>query len=314
LIPKITPLVEQLVEFLSASDGIVRVGIEKTVGVLGVALDFLVTPAGKATAGIVALVAAIGAGTAIASAGSLLAACGPAGAAVVALGAELAAIAIPAAIVAVAIGLVVLAIDELSTAADGGKSIIGKFAEKLGIGAEVAEILKNEFESFNVALEITKNLFEEIINLSASFASAAGNLIGKIPGLGAVGSAISSTGGVLKKGIVQGELERSRAQLQKLQQVRDISNGFNNVPNPALVGSPLDLAKLGPATLLLPSVTGFAMSRRNRVNNEFVGPTQPNVNVGVTINTSSRQEIVEEVQRAAGRAADEQLRALEDGS
>lgn len=304
LIPKITPLVDQLSEFLSNSEGIVRIGLEKTAKAIGLALDFMTSPLGKVTAGVVALGAAISTG--------LIANTVPATAAIVAFGAELAVAAVPAAIVAVGIGLVALAIDDMATASRGGKSVIGELSESLGINAQVVEIIKNAFEGFNIALDLTVLLFNELLNLAGDLAKALGGVVSAIPGLSGVGGAISNAGDTLTTGIANVALSASRNQLNAFRNFRDYAQGSSSATNPALASSPLDIARdYGYLGLAIPPAAAIAYSSRQRMTNEFVGPQIESLPVNVNLSVESGQDAAAVAGKAVERAVNESLQAIQ---
>lgn len=130
--PGLTDLVRDLGEWLRASEGIARVGLERTAEAIAVAMDALNTPAGKV------------AGTLVAIAGSAELA----KVALATLGKTMGvAIAIPSAPViaaiagvTAAIGGSLLIIEDLVTFASGGDSVIRRFFDAFGIGAEMAAI------------------------------------------------------------------------------------------------------------------------------------------------------------------------------
>lgn len=130
--PGLTELIGDLTRMLQASDGFVRVGLDRAVEAVAVAMDVLNTPAGKV------------AGTLVAIAGSA----GIARTAIAALGKTMGvAIAIPSAPViaaiagiTAAIGGSLLIIEDFVTFASGGDSVIRRFFDAFGVGAEMAAI------------------------------------------------------------------------------------------------------------------------------------------------------------------------------
>lgn len=125
LIPPLTDGVEGLTDWLVASDGVVRSGLDRFLRGLTWTFEQLETPQGKVTAGVVGLAGAIGGASGLNAALRGIPALGP-------IAAGLSAVALPAVIVAGALGLTALAIEDLVVFASGGDSVIGRFFERFG--------------------------------------------------------------------------------------------------------------------------------------------------------------------------------------
>lgn len=160
LIPSIEPVVEQLTAFLGASDGIVRVGVDRAARVIGYAFDFLATDAGKAAAAIGAVAVGLSAARAANGVVGLLGAAGPAGAALAGLATSFSSVAIPAGIVALAVGGVALVLEDLYVTGQGGDSITRRLADSLGVGAETARLAGAAFRIFTNSIETTALVME----------------------------------------------------------------------------------------------------------------------------------------------------------
>ena len=127
LIPPMTRAVEGLTDWLTAADGIVRTGLDRSMVGLSWALERLETPLGKVTAGVVGLAGAIGLARGAASLG---------GGAVGRFAAPLALLGGKAAIAAGAVALVAAAVDDVVTFMGGGDSVIGRFFDHFGEGQQ----------------------------------------------------------------------------------------------------------------------------------------------------------------------------------
>jgi hypothetical protein len=135
LIPRAAAFTEQLVEWLSAENGIVRVAAHRSATLLGYALDGVKTPAGQAAGALTLVLAALkgakgasGLVDGIAKASPMLGG----------LGKGLLGAVGPAAKVAIPLALVALVIDDVIVTAQGGDSAIRRMADAMGVGEEVA--------------------------------------------------------------------------------------------------------------------------------------------------------------------------------
>lgn len=134
--PGVADFVDGLTEALTASDGIVQIGLDRAIRAVGFAMDFAASPAGKWAGAIVAGGTALGAVRGASGLVGGLARLSPALASTVGgFGASLAAAAPFIAVVAAG----VLVIDDMVVAANGGDSAILALADSLGVGEEAAE-------------------------------------------------------------------------------------------------------------------------------------------------------------------------------
>lgn len=168
LTPGLTATIRHMTEWLSASDGIARAGLDRVAVGLAAAMSMLQTPVGRVAAGTLALAAAIGGAS---QAGSLLAALGPAGKALAVMGGAMMAMAKVAALPLAIIGGVVLVLDDLYVAAMGGDSAVLRLAESLGIGAEAASVITGAFRLFLVGLDNWIVIGGEVLQLQLDAAA-----------------------------------------------------------------------------------------------------------------------------------------------
>lgn len=134
-LPPVTALVEGLTSLVSDSDGLVQVGLDRAMRGLGIAADIAESPMGRLGLAVTAVAGVVSIG------GPLLSGLG---AAIPALrtfaGASLTAL-WPLGLLAAAAGLVYVAIDDVIVTAQGGDSVIRRFADALGVGEETAYAL-----------------------------------------------------------------------------------------------------------------------------------------------------------------------------
>lgn len=138
VIPALAVGAEQMVELASASDGFASVAVDRAARAAGIGLDFLVTPAGKAAAGITAVGAAIGL---VQGAPGMLAALGRISPGAASAARSLGSLALRAGPTALALTGVALVIDDLIVGARGGDSAILDLAAAMGVGEEAAYAL-----------------------------------------------------------------------------------------------------------------------------------------------------------------------------
>lgn len=336
LIPKIIPLVEHLTEFLKQSDGIVKVGLEKTAKAIGVALEFLDTPAGKAAASITLLAAAVGVAKGAASAGSLLGAMGPAGAAITAFGAELSALAAPAIGVGIVIAALAVAFNDLKVTADGGDSVIRQIGKAFGDEEGSIQIAKDALDSFSGAMILTVMAGKQLVNTLGDIYDAIRPVLDVLKTIQDY-----TPSGVIYNDIVQGlgldswesfkgSWSKSAEGYRKavryaqgdptIQYSQPLSGNYDTLTDPVLGGASLLGYEQGPtmigggpigATLgyLVDRNREASITKRQRDQDQFVGPmapyTGPDINPSITMNlyATSKADI-------ANVAADEYKKQL----
>lgn len=171
LVPAAGRAVEKFSELLDAMQPRIMHVVERTATALAHALDALVSPAGAAAVAIVALGAAMN----VARAGGitgLLAKLPVVGTALSGVAAASWAALAPWIPLALAIGAVVLVIDDLLAFMRGGDSVIGRFAESLGIESELMTALTGLGDLLSGVWDLASALFLGIPDLVARAASA----------------------------------------------------------------------------------------------------------------------------------------------
>lgn len=171
LTPKLTPLVKGFTEWLTESDGIVKLGLHRVVQGIGFAFDALDTPLGRAGAGIVAL----GAG-----AGALKMGFGAASLAASGLGISLGGVATAAAPWVLVFGGLALVLEDLWVTAQGGDSVTRRLADAFGVGEEVAKGLRDTIDMTGEALQAFSTVGSEAIDVAWSMVPSMESLSGAV--------------------------------------------------------------------------------------------------------------------------------------
>lgn len=144
LIPAAESFTDWMVKASTASDGFIRLSLDRVLRGVGLALDFLDTPAGKVVGTMTGVVGVIGALKTVSSI------------ATPALGllgggfGTMTAAAMPWLLVGAAIALV---LEDIWVTANGGDSIIRRIADAFGYGEETAEFFRNTIIMVNKAIE-----------------------------------------------------------------------------------------------------------------------------------------------------------------
>lgn len=137
LIPPMTRAVDGLTDWLSAGDGIIRLGLDRVTNGLAWAMRALETPAGRVATIFTGLGAVLGATKAASFGAGALRAVPLVGQ----LASGMASVAPQAALLAAGVAIAGLAIEDLVVTAEGGDSVLRRFADSLGVGEETAGIL-----------------------------------------------------------------------------------------------------------------------------------------------------------------------------
>lgn len=170
LLPAALDVSEAIVEMATASDGFIRLGIDRTVRTLAFALELLETPSGKVAAGLVAVTAGVGA---VRIAGQLLAPV------LGRLGLGLGSMTAAAAPWALVIGGAILILEDFYVTAQGGDSMTRRLADSFGYGEETAKY-------FADTLDMLTEAGKAFVNLAGGAVSGIGSLVGVFQSLGGI--------------------------------------------------------------------------------------------------------------------------------
>ena len=171
VIPALTPLVDGLTEWLTASDGIARVGLERTARAIGWALEQMQTPTGKAVGGLALLGGGLQAIRTVS--GVLQPALGALG---MSFG-GLTSAALPWIAVA---GIAVLVADDLWVTMEGGDSVTRRLADSMGYGEEVVQGLTDAWGMLGEAGESFVLIGGEMVAVSRDLGDSLSTLAGPL--------------------------------------------------------------------------------------------------------------------------------------
>lgn len=168
VIPPVTRLAEGMADWFAESDNFLRVGVDRFARLLGVAFRALETPVGRVALGIVGLSAALGVAR---GASGLIQGIAQINPLLGTLATRMLAVAWPLGLVAAAAGLVYLAIDDIVVTAQGGDSVIRRFADALGVGEETASLFAAAGDLAMAAWGLVPELWRGLTALGGLFAS-----------------------------------------------------------------------------------------------------------------------------------------------
>ena len=162
LMPRLADVIDSFVDWAKANDGILRSGIERGVQAIGIALDYLATPAGKVAAGMVAIGAAIGTGQA---AGGVIGAMRMASPVINAMAASMGGLSASMALPLLgAVGLA-LVLEDLWVTSQGGDSVTRRLAAAFGVEDEVVGALADTVDLLTAATGPLLRLMKEVADI-----------------------------------------------------------------------------------------------------------------------------------------------------
>jgi hypothetical protein len=174
LLPAAVDATDQLVKMATASDGFIRLGLDRVVRAIGIGLDFLETPAGRVALGVGGIATAFGAvrlgGQALSPVlgmlgtgfGSMTAAAAP--------------------WLLLAAGIV-LVLEDIYVTAQGGDSVIRRVADAFGYGEETARFWRDTLLTANAAMQAGILLGEEFYLATVDNATALAEYAASFDGL-----------------------------------------------------------------------------------------------------------------------------------